>query len=111
MVRMGVAREDPERHIFIGLLFNMPRTADSDAVPIEEEFEHHEGMVRRVCAFRVKALIHDFGEIQSVHHIADEAPGVLPATTCADHAAKLMAFQARKEGNDSHPREPPAVRL
>jgi hypothetical protein len=77
VIRMRVAREDPEGHIFIGLLLYAPGTADSHAVSVKEEFDHHEGMIGRVPAFKMKIFSDYFSKIQRIDHIAYEQRKVI----------------------------------
>jgi len=74
---MGVAGKHPERDIFIGLFFDPPGAPNPHAVPVEQELEHHGGVIGRLPPMKAIVFLGDLRQIQAVHHVGNEQSKVI----------------------------------
>src|ERR1035437_1566484 len=69
-----VRRQVPERYVFMGRSFDLPRTNHSPAVTVQQHPHHHRRVVGRHSSSILTSVDrHDLGQVQFVGYLGDEA--------------------------------------
>src|ERR1019366_6295864 len=69
-----VRRQVPERYVFMGRTFDLPRTNHSPAVTVQQHPHHHRRVVGRHSSSILTSVDrHDLGQVQFVGYLSDEA--------------------------------------
>src|ERR1035437_5108237 len=69
-----VRRQVPERYVFMGRTFDLPRTNHSPAVAVQQHPHHHRRVVGRHSSSILTSVDrHDLGQVQFVGYLSDEA--------------------------------------
>src|ERR1035437_6036847 len=69
-----VRRQVPERYVFMGRSFDLPRTNPSPAVAVQQHSHHHRRVVGRHSSSILTSVDrHDLGQVQFVGYLGDEA--------------------------------------
>ena len=71
-VRRVVGRQHPEGDVLVETKSNPARGRHSDAVAVDQDLDHHPGMVGRAAPLFALIAGHDGGQIQLVDHVGDE---------------------------------------
>ena len=100
VIRMLVSAENPKRNRIVGILFYPARTGDTHTVGVEEQFDHHPGMDRRLATRRVVIAVDDLGQVQGIDDITDEVGQMVlgqPVLQCGrqkQQLARLIVSEA-----------------
>src|ERR1035437_3138129 len=92
-----VRRQVPERYVFMGRTFDLPRTNHSPAVTVQQHPHHHRRVVGRHSSSILTSVDrHDLGQVQFVGYLSDEARQMFSGSqSCNDGGRRKTWFRSQ----------------